>query len=225
VTGGIHWVLLLVFIPVYSFLLFSVVDAVRLFTAFIDGLAIAKSDYPLSTYKYFADRLNVAQAVFERYGRDWIDIQFIAERAEVVNRLVYFPFVVLAVAVIARSTVFDNWHTPPSLIIIFLMGAAYSAYCALGVRKSAESARLVALENMTRRLAAGKAAPAPETPDVSGSEAGRSALAQWLIDDVKNTRKGAFAPLAEQPFWKALLIPLTGFGGAELLQYVLLVMA
>jgi hypothetical protein len=117
--------------------------------------------------------------------------------------------VVLAFAVVARSTVFDNWHTPPSLMIIFLMGATYSAYCAFGVRKSAESARRVTIENMTRRLAAEKAAFAPAAPDGSGKGLVRSAteseLAQWLINDVTNMRKGAFAPLSEQPFWKAFI--------------------
>jgi hypothetical protein len=247
-TLRIHWITLYLFIPLFALVLFYAVDAVRLFSAFIDQLTVAHSDYPPKTFQHFARTLNVPQAVYDRYGRDWIDIQFIAERAEVVNRLVYYPFVVLAIAVIARSTIFDNWYTPPTLLIIFLVGAAYSAYCAFGVRRSAESARRHAIEKMTRRLAFEKASasaaaaagadgePAPSDASAAGAEPDKRShppvpqpgdieLAQWLINDVTNMRRGAFAPLPEQPFWRALLIPLTGFGGTELLQYALLAVA
>jgi len=39
-----------------------------------------------------------------------------------------------------------------------------------------------------------------------------------LIDQVRNLREGAFAPFFEQPLVQAILVPLGGAGGIQLLQ-------
>ena len=43
-----------------------------------------------------------------------------------------------------------------------------------------------------------------------------------LIEQVRNLRQGAFAPFFHQPLVRALLVPLCGAGGVQLLDYLLL---
>ena len=43
-----------------------------------------------------------------------------------------------------------------------------------------------------------------------------------LIEDVRTTTHGAFAPLFEQPLFRGLMVPLGGIGGTQLFDYLLL---
>ncbi len=42
-----------------------------------------------------------------------------------------------------------------------------------------------------------------------------------LIDQVRNLRQGAFAPFFQQPLVRALLVPLGGAGGIQLLELLM----
>ncbi|MFN7087380.1 MAG: hypothetical protein ACK4N4_12220, partial [Burkholderiales bacterium] len=210
-----HQILLILFVTLYTLLLFCVVDAVRLFEALIRNMMDAETEYPENTNKAFSNMLGMEKDKVARYADDWIDIQFIAKRTESTAKLVYYPFIILAIGLIARSQLFDNWHTPTSLAIIFLTGATYAAYSAYCLRNTAEGARAKALARMTRKLIAARGDPAISDKALKQLE--------LLFEDIQNERRGAFLPLSQQPFWKALLLPLTSFGGVEILQYLLLI--
>lgn len=211
----VHYTSLVIFVLLYSLLLFCVIDAVKLFEALIRNLMGAETKYPESTNNAFVKKLGMDDNLVSRYADDWIDIQFIAERTESTARLVYYPFIILAIGLVSRSQIFDNWHTPASLGIIFLIGAVYAAYSAYSLRKTAENAREEALSRMTQKLIAARG-------DTAVSDRTLKQL-ELMFEDIKNERRGAFLPLSQQPFWKALLLPLSGFGGVEILQYLLLV--
>jgi hypothetical protein len=40
---------------------------------------------------------------------DWIDARLIAEHTAAIGPLIVFPFILLALAVVGRSQLFDNW--------------------------------------------------------------------------------------------------------------------
>jgi hypothetical protein len=42
-----------------------------------------------------------------------------------------------------------------------------------------------------------------------------------LIAQVRNLRQGAFAPFFEQPLVQAILVPLGGAGGVQLVEYLM----
>ena len=42
-----------------------------------------------------------------------------------------------------------------------------------------------------------------------------------LMEHIRNTRDGVFAPIYEQPALRALLLPFGGFGGAQLIEYLM----
>ena len=44
---------------------------------------------------------------------DWMLIQLVARRTNVVGKLIFFPFIIWFLMFIARLHYFDNWRTPP----------------------------------------------------------------------------------------------------------------
>jgi hypothetical protein len=44
---------------------------------------------------------------------------------------------------------------------------------------------------------------------------------QLLMERIRNTKEGAFAPLSQQPALQALLLPFGGLGGVQLIEYLM----
>jgi hypothetical protein len=208
--------LLFTYIALYSLLLFAVVDAVRLIDTLSSKLVHGQAQYPTDLVDSWHRKLGLSPHPDTRsYIAEWLNVRLIADQTQSTVRLVYFPFVILALALVARSQIFDNWYTPWSLTIIFSIGAAYTAFAIVHLRRTAERVRSIAADWMSGQLLA-----------LRGNEAfGQNAQKQLeaLLEDVKTMRKGAFQPLAQQPLWKAVLLPLSGFGGIEALQYLWLI--
>ena len=143
---------------------------------------------------------------------DWIDMQVVARRTEHVAPLVLGPFIVLGIVLLARSRIFDNWSMTP---VIALTASAYLLVLLLltALLKSAvEDTRRHALDHMAADLRWLKGQHGPQTELATPFEA--------LMEEVRNTRAGAFAGMLEQPLLKAVLVPLGGVGGAQLLDYL-----
>src|SRR5207248_2402807 len=76
------------------------------------------------------------------------EIFFVAQRTEVVARLIWYPLIVLSIMFVARSSFFDNWTWPASLVIIFLLNAAWPIGSAMLLRRTAEQLRDATLSNL-----------------------------------------------------------------------------
>jgi hypothetical protein len=219
-------------------------DAIVLVSRFIRQLGEGRSFYPEATLEKFALALGEKNAVLWQtpiartprkrsepatpdasdvarvHGHvhslldDWIDMQLIARRTRRITPLVIAPFVVLALLVVGHSRLFDTWSLNFALVATgatYLLGAIVLA---LQLKYTAESARERALARMTSDLRW-----------LEGGPDHLNALApqfKGLITAVQEERGGAFAPLFEQPLLKAMLLPLGGAGGAQLLEYLVL---
>jgi len=194
-------------------LLFLVLDVIRLSSTMIRNLSAGRSVYPEDTLKTLRAELNYTE---ETDGPlcELLDIRLIAAYTEHVNRLVYYPFVVLALMVVARSSVFDNWYMPPVLALTFLFAFLVTVLCAMVLQQLATRARGIALGRMTEYLTQARGAP----------EERRGYLAQleMMLDEIRHLRRGAFLPLLQQPLVKAILVPLGSFGGLQLFEFSLL---
>jgi hypothetical protein len=42
-----------------------------------------------------------------------------------------------------------------------------------------------------------------------------------LMERIRNTQEGAFAPISQQPALQALLLPFGGLGGVQLIEYLM----
>ncbi|MBT9494548.1 MAG: hypothetical protein IV107_19850 [Paucibacter sp.] len=145
---------------------------------------------------------------------DWLDVQVVARRTEYVSRLVIGPFIVLALLVVARSRLFDNWSLTPAIAVAISLYLIWLIVLASLLKIAAENTRKRALASMNADLRW-----------LAGSRPEMAALVEpfkRLIVSVESNQTGAFAPIFEQPLLKALLVPLGGAGGAQLFDYLLL---
>jgi len=192
------------------FLIFFVVDATVFCLQFITELRKGISDtrWPTGTLRKFAGDVNVAPAHLD----SWISMHFIAARTHAIMPLVYYPFIVISLMIIARSSVFDNWTMSPGLIIVIGASVLIVVVCAILLRRGAEVSRRIAIWRLTNEMMKLKG---------RGDE-GRNAAEQIqiMIEQIREFRRGAFAPYSQQPFLRALLLPLSSYGGAVLLEYL-----
>lgn len=216
-------------------LIVTVADATVLLVRFLRHLNAGRSFFPQPTLDIFAKALGDEQAGLwsehfcarpEERNKDgsgfavhtllddWIDVQVVAQRSAPVARLVVGPFVVLALLVVARSRLFDNWALTPAIAVGVSFYAAVLIGLTLVLKQAAENTRRRALESMQADLRW-----------LAGSGKPRSDLVEpykRLIAAVENEQRGAFAPFFDQPLLKAMLVPLGGAGGTQLFDYVLL---
>ena len=149
----------------------------------------------------------------EAAADSWIDIRFLAEWTGRIGGIIYYPFVVLFLMIIARSSIFDNWDMPPSLVAVLLLSIAFASATVFILRGAAERLRRVSIERLTKELVVQEGL-APEGPAVK--------QLRTILDEVRGMKQGAFAPITSQPLVRAALLPLSGAGGIALLEYFFL---
>jgi hypothetical protein len=214
------------------FMMVLVADATVLTWRFIVLMKTGRTLYPRKTVRRFAAELGpklqalaatriAARAVDRRPdapGRntlldDWIDARLLGEHTAVIGPLIFFPFILLALMIVARSHLFDNWQIGNSILVMFAGFVLWSLAMAALLNYGAEGARAKAVQRMQADLLWLKG---------SGPEyAGLAEQFPGLIDQVRNLRQGAFAPFFQQPLVRALLVPLGGAGGIQLLELVM----
>ena len=128
------------------------------------------------------------------------EIFFVAQRTQAVAPLIWYPLLVLTLLFVARASIFDNWTWPASLLLIFAITAAWALGSAILLRRAAEQLRETALNDLRRFRLLGR--------DV---EAKRQMFDE-LIAEIRDLKTGAFAPLSDQPFIRAVLFPGAALG-------------
>jgi hypothetical protein len=144
---------------------------------------------------------------------DWIDVRLLAEHTAAIGPLIVFPFILVALMIVARSQLFDNWQIGGSVLFVLLLYVLWAVGIAFLLNFGAEVARRRAIDRMEADLLW-----------LQGAGPRASKLAErfpTLIDQVRNMRKGAFAPFFEQPLVQAMLVPLGGAGGIQLIEFLL----
>lgn len=218
-------------------MLIVVVGDVTILTwRFVEMLKIGRTIYPKDTIAHFARKLGpniedqartpIAADPGQREATkkagtdcsnslldDWIDVRLLAEHTAAIDRLIVYPFILVALLVVARSRLFDNWDIGGAVLILLVVYMLWSIAMAALLNLSAERARQKALEGMAADELWLKGA---------GSDFDKIAEAfPGLLAEVNALRKGAFAPFFEQPLVQAILVPLGGAGGVQLLDWLL----
>lgn len=188
------------------FLIFLVADATMYTRSSMIQLTRVRTLWDDKTVEPFKDELGLGEANLD----DWIDMQFLARRSRFITRLIYFPFLALALLILSRSTIFDDFTVPLTLIIVQAISLAVIIGSVFLLRRAAEQARNAACEHLNAKIITAK-----------GIKKGGGELAsqlEILLGRVENLRDGAFAPLSSQPFVKALLLPLLSYGATVLVH-------
>ena len=188
-------------------LTFYVVDAIRLNSNFIRIFTRGVTEWEPKISPEVGRTPPLTLEDLSRY----LDISFVAQRTEVVARLIWYPLIILTIMFVARSSFFDYWTWPISLILIFALNAMWAIGSAIFLRRSAEQLRETSIRNL--QLMRVKTYATPE----------KRQMFDELIAEVRAVKKGAFAPLTEQPFIRAILYPSGGLGllavGQRLLDF------
>jgi hypothetical protein len=141
----------------------------------------------------------------------WLKIRLVNETTLAVARLIYRPFIILLILIIAQNQLFDNWHWNIPLSVIALLSAGTAVGSAWLLQRKARSAKqdtLDALGTIASRR-------------ISGSPDDYREKVERIRHDVEDMRSGAFASFWQNPVVRAVLLPLGGGGGLAALEAVL----
>jgi hypothetical protein len=213
-------------------LLVLVGDATILTFRFVWLLRDGRTVYPRATVLAFAARLGTDKAVraaaAERVAArvedrddirvvprntlldDWIDAHLLADHTAAIGPLIIFPFFLVALLVISRSAVFDNFANDGAVLVILVGYLLWAIAMAALLNVGAEMARRKALASMRDDLMWLKGSGARLQP--------LTARFEGLIDEVEKLKRGAFAPFFEQPLVQAILTLLGSAGGIQALD-------
>ncbi len=191
-------------------LTFFVVDATRLCEVFIKAIAGRTTQWPKTK---FIQEIASARGMQLEDLPDYIDIQVIARRTEVIGKLITYPFVVLFIGLVSVNSYFDNWRLSLHTVLYFGFILVYAIVCAVILRRAAEKARKKALSRMHRNVS-------KLLKSTAQNSAVRVEQIQMLIEELQQLKRGAFTPLSQHPIIRAILIPFGGIGTVALLDYL-----
>jgi hypothetical protein len=144
----------------------------------------------------------------------WLCVRLIAAVTEVVAQLIYCPFVVLLVVLVAHNRIFNDWHWNGPYVVILVFYAGAAVLCAVELQRAAKAARRDALHELDGLV---RARVGPEHDEL------REKLTR-IRSDIAGYKTGAFASFRQNPIIRAVLLPLFGAGGLAaveaLLQYL-----
>lgn len=208
----------LVMLMLYLVVAFSA-DATLLCVKFMRHLRGPTCVWPRDTVHHFEKELAF---VDDGLVKRWIDLQFVAARTLEVNRLVYYPFILLSLILLSRSPAFDDWQMPMAGKVLAVLGAVAACLCAAALRGAAERARTEALKQIDEALlrANGRDGCAQERATKASRCRPTPRQIELLRDYAANLSTGAFAKWSQQPILKALLLPFATVGGSTLLDYL-----
>ena len=208
------------------FLIFFVVDATVLSVCFVRGLLRLRREKEerIEKGREGTNWPEIALATFRReldlpkgYVGNWIDLKFIALRTDAVTGLIYYPFIVISLWLLSKSTVFDHWTLSMGSLAVALIGAAVALGLAVALRTAAEASRKHALERIQDALVR------MNTRHVANVVVPSVKQLEMLRSRIEHLQEGAFAPFWQQPLLKAVLLPFAAVGSTTLLDYMALV--
>jgi hypothetical protein len=146
------------------------------------------------------------------YVREWVGVQFIAKRTEVISAIIYYPFVIVFLMAVARHSYFDRWDFPAGLLVIFTLNALYAFGNGVLLRRAAEEAKREAVRQLKCRL--------KSLSDEPVFKQARRRQIERMVQLIEETQEGAFLPFTQHPLFKAVALPTGGTGLVFLLEYL-----
>ncbi len=201
--SGIDFSLLLLAVLSFLFLTFWMIDATRFCRWFIGSLSGAPTSYPQATLEHFARKRAIGESNYALLD-EWIDLNLIADLTERVGRFVYLPFIIFFLMLVSRTTLWDRWTWPWSLVVIFTGNLILAGTSSFILQRAAAKARETGAENLKDKVNDARKSASP-TPTAHAAQQGEELLAE-----IQNLRRGAFVSAWRAPLVGALLVPSTG---------------
>ncbi len=199
-------------VVIMIFLIFFVTDATRLCICWIKAMGQKKLQWDEGMLNSFGAKLNVNK----EYIEEWLKIQLIADRTHEIGQLIYYPFIIIILMLISRSTYFDNWGFPQALAIVVTVNLVILSSVAMLLRKQAEKVRRDTIGNLEHELVKVAGCRSPEGNNLSDRELTEQKChieqINKLLEEIRNIKSGAFRSVLDQPLVRAGLILLGGLG-------------
>ena len=172
-------------------------------------MAKRRTRWPAKTKRHFEKKLGLLGVADEHRVLDnCIDLEFITKRTSCINGLIYYPFVVIALTIVSRSTVFADFPMSLPILITQVISLLIVIGCAIMLNHIAEEARSIAKKDLSDEIIKANGLP----------RYGRARQWQSLLDQVNGLREGAFQPFLQQPIVGAVLLPLSSVASTALLE-------
>lgn len=197
------------------YLVVTVVYIIGTTRRFIQRLSAQESRWPEHVLRRTADRDRLDRSIIG----DWVDFRIVTKMTAAVSPIIYWPFITLVLIYVVRSPIFDAITFPISLQVLAGACLGYATYAAIGLRRSAEDARTNALQDYERTLMRLRAR---SDAGENGKSENAAKQIEQLMERIRSETAGAFSPLSQQPFVRALLIPLGSFGTISIAEYLTL---
>jgi hypothetical protein len=194
-------------------LMAAVADAVLLCTIFVVDLGKQRNSYPAEALENCV-RCGLCSGLREHLD-EYLDTCVVGDRTAAVAEYLYYPFVVLAVLAVSMTSLFDNWAFDWNRVGLYVFYGTVLGLLWLALHQAAVRARRLALAEMD--IIWLKLQSVADTPDCK-ADAIRNQF-ERIMQQVRDSRRGAFGPLLRQPIFQALLWPLSGVSTAQLVGY------
>ena len=122
------------------------------------------------------------------------------------SRFVYYPFVVLFIMLAGRSSLFDGYDWPLSLIGIYLITCLILVFTAIALQRVAKQIQANALKSLKRLESEKK-------KKTDGSKKLES-----IIKEIEAVKDGVFASPMNNPILRAALIPVGGISAIHIME-------
>lgn len=205
---------------VMLFLIYLVIDAFRLCTNWIKGLQDTRICWEGAQLQQVCREHGVGSL----FGAELFKIQLIAKNTDNLCQLIYYPFLIIMMMLLSRSSYFDNWGLPQGIAIVVVINIFLLIGSTHRLRQEAEKCRNEAIERLKINLTSlsGEGVKADEKPEMAVPKYNTTVKqAGFLIDEIRSIRSGAFQPFLEQPMVRASLI-LLGAIGLSVSEYLML---
>jgi hypothetical protein len=211
-ASHVYYLTVILNICLMDFLIFLVFDATLSCLLFVNKLRRALAQWPQATAQWPQKTIGVYKGRLRlpnNLVHDWIGLDFVAKRTKCIGELIYFPFALIALLIVSRSTIFANYA--PSLTILIAQGRTLSIVfsCAIMMCWVASATRDIAKKNLTEGIIRAKDAE---------SNLRLAEQLETLLVLVGQLNRGAFSPLSQQPLVRALLFPLSSAGWVALIE-------
>jgi hypothetical protein len=147
-----------------------------------------------------------------RTGLDyWLQLQLIDRVTGVVAGLIFSPFIVLLVLIVAQNRIFDDWHPDVVSVLVALFCVATTVGCAVLLQRAAKEAKRKALTKLDESL----------LPRVADRDDQLADKLRRIRDDIAGLNTGAFASWWSSPVVQAICLAAGGGGALAALDAVL----
>ena len=139
--------------------------------------------------------------------------------SEVMGRMVYYPFTLVFVLIVARQSLFDNFDWPMALIVVLFSNSLFLLIATLVMREGAGRVREEALKALRSEIDSIDEANLGKDP--AAETKARKARAEWHFGNIHKLEGAVFAQgITANPAFRALLIPLGGTGVLQAIDLI-----